>query len=117
MIGSITVQYGMRWGLRSVKQCFTHVPMIISFAHKGLSELFEKGKSSKVQLALAARALRRLEAIDAAKTPEALNVPGFDFHPLRGKPKRYSVHVNGPWCITFEWEGENALKLDLEKCH
>ena len=20
---------------------------------------------------------------------------------MQGKPKRYSVHVNGPWCITF----------------
>lgn len=91
--------------------------MIVSFLHKGLEELFEKGKSSKVQPALAARALRRLDAIDAAKAPEALNIPGFDFHPLRGKPKRYSVHVNGPWCITFEWESENALRLDFENYH
>jgi len=28
-----------------------------------------------------------------------MNLPGFDFHPLKGfKPTRYSVHVNGPWC-------------------
>ena len=56
-------------------------------------------------------------AIDIAKTPEALNVPGFDFHGLQGKPKRYSVHVNGPWCITFEWQGEKAVKLDFENYH
>lgn len=60
---------------------------------------------------LAERALRRLYAIDIAKTPEALSVPGFDFHRLQGKPKRYSVHVTGPWCITFEWRGENAVKI------
>jgi methylenetetrahydrofolate dehydrogenase (NADP+)/methenyltetrahydrofolate cyclohydrolase len=58
-----------------------------------------------------------LDAIDPAKSPEALNVPGFDFHGLQGKPKRYSVHVNGPWCITFEWQGENAVKLDFENYH
>ena len=91
--------------------------MIESFIHKGLEELFEKGKSAKVQTALAERALRQLDAIDIAKSPEALNVPGFDFHGLQGKPKRYSVHVNGPWCITFEWQGENALKLDFENYH
>ncbi|MGC2458953.1 MAG: type II toxin-antitoxin system RelE/ParE family toxin [Gallionellaceae bacterium] len=56
--------------------------------HKGLEELFEKGKSAKVQASLAGRVLRRLNAIDTAKTPEALNVPGFDIHPLHGKPKR-----------------------------
>jgi proteic killer suppression protein len=91
--------------------------MIESFVHKGLSELFETGKSAKIQKALANRALRRLDAIDTAKTPEALNVPGFDFHGLQGKPKRYSVHVNGPWCITFEWQGEDAVKLDFENYH
>jgi len=91
--------------------------MIESFMHKGLEELFEKGKSAKMQQALVGRALRRLDAINTAKTPDVLNLPGFDFHPLQGKPKRYSVHVNGPWCITFEWEGENALRINLENYH
>ncbi len=92
--------------------------MIESFMHKGLEELFEKGKSAKVQQALVGRALRRLDVINTAKTPDVLNLPGFDFHPLQqGKPKRYSVHVNGPWCITFEWEGENALRINLENYH
>lgn len=91
--------------------------MIESFMHKGLEELFEKGKSAKVQATLAGRVLRRLDAISTAKTLEALNLPSFDFHPLKGKPKRYSVHVNGPWCITFEWEGENALRINLENYH
>ena len=91
--------------------------MIKSFMHKGLEELFEKGKSAKVQASMADRISRRLDAIDTAKTLEALNVPGFDFHPLHGKPKRYSVHVNGPWCITLEWEGENAFRVNLENYH
>ena len=91
--------------------------MIESFMHKGLEELFDKGKSAKVQASLANRVSRRLDAIDTAKTLEALNIPGFDFHPLHGKPKRYSIHVNGPWCITFEWEGENAFRVNLENYH
>ena len=91
--------------------------MIESFKHKGLQELFEKGNSAKLQKSLVERALRRLDAIDVAKTPEALNVPGFYFHGLHGKPKRYSVHVSGPWCITFEWQGENAAKVDFENYH
>ncbi len=100
--------------MRGVKKYFTVLDVIESFRHKGLQELFEKGSSAKIQKTLVERALRRLDAIDAAKSPEALNVPGFDFHGLQGKPKRYSVHVNGPWCITFEWQGENAVKVDLE---
>jgi proteic killer suppression protein len=46
-----------------------------------------------------------------------MNLPGFDFHPLRGRPLRYSVHVNGPWCITFGWQGEDAIDVDLEQYH
>jgi proteic killer suppression protein len=26
-----------------------------------------------------------------------LNVPGFNFHGLRGIPKRYGIHITGPW--------------------
>jgi proteic killer suppression protein len=42
--------------------------------------------------------------------------PGFDFHALRGfKPTRYSVHVNGPWCITFEFDNGDACRVDFEQ--
>jgi proteic killer suppression protein len=64
------------------------------------------------------RILVRLDAIDKAATLAALSQPGFDFHPLRGPvPRRYSIHVNGPWCITFEWREGRALRVDLEQYH
>lgn len=91
--------------------------MIKSFKHKGLAELFERGKSKKMRQDLQSRAMRRLDALDQAKTLKELNIPGFDFHGLQEKPKRYSLHVNGPWCITFEWEDGDALKVDLEQYH
>jgi proteic killer suppression protein len=91
--------------------------MIQSFIHKGLQELFTEGKSSKIHKALVGRALRRLDAIDSAMSLNDLNVPGFNFHGLEGKPKRFSIHVNGPWCITFEWLEENAYRVNLENYH
>jgi proteic killer suppression protein len=36
---------------------------------------------------------------------------------LRGKPKRYSIHVNGPFCLTFEWIEADAWRVDLEQYH
>jgi proteic killer suppression protein len=42
---------------------------------------------------------------------------GFDFHRLHGKPVRYSVHVNGPWCVTFEFDGSHAFRVDYEQYH
>ncbi|HEX3556571.1 MAG TPA: type II toxin-antitoxin system RelE/ParE family toxin [Thermoanaerobaculia bacterium] len=91
--------------------------MIRSFRHKGLEELFVTGSGRKVRKDLQDRALRRLDVLDQAEDLQELNVPGFDFHPLRGKPQRYSLHVNGPWCITFEWEQGKALRVDLEQYH
>ncbi len=91
--------------------------MIKSFNHKGLAELFERGRSRKVRQDLQLRSLRRLDALDQAELLTDLNVPGFNFHGLQGMPKRYSIHVNGPWCITFEWKAGDALKIDLEQYH
>jgi toxin HigB-1 len=91
--------------------------MINSFKHKGLAELFEKGSSRKLRQDLQTRSLRRLEALDQAESLTELNIPGFNFHGLQGVPKRYSIHVNGPWCITFEWEEGNALRVYLEQYH
>jgi len=62
--------------------------------------------------------MARLEALDAATTPEDMNLPGFDFHALRGRqPTRYTVHVNGPWAITFEFDDGDALRVDFEQYH
>ena len=92
--------------------------MIRSFAHKGLAELWSKGRSAKIDFKLQARILRRLDRLDAATRPEEMNIPGFDFHPLRGySPTRYTVHVNGPWCITFAFEDGDAVAVDFEQYH
>jgi proteic killer suppression protein len=91
--------------------------MIRSFRHKGLKELFETGRTRQIQKSLHERCLRRLDALDRARRPEDMNVPGFDFHALRGTPPRYTVHINGPWCITFAFEDADACRVDLEQYH
>ncbi len=91
--------------------------MIKSLKHKGISELFERGNSRRISHELQARCLRRLEVLDQAEELNDLNIPGFNFHRLQGVPKRYSIHVNGPWCITFEWKEGEAIRVDLEQYH
>jgi proteic killer suppression protein len=55
---------------------------------------------------------------DLAVGAEEMNVPDFDFHSLQGfNPKRYSVRVNGPWCITFEFEDGEACRVEFEQYH
>ena len=91
--------------------------MIRSFRHKGLARLWRGNDQSGVRADLVERLRRRLRALSAATSPSELNVPGFDFHPLRGKPKRYSIHVNGPFCLTFEWIEADAWRVELEQYH
>jgi proteic killer suppression protein len=91
--------------------------MIKSFRHKGLRLLYENGEAGKVQPELVLRVSRRLASLAGAVRPEDMNLPGYKFHGLTGEPKRYSVHVNGPWCITFAWDDEGAVNVDLENYH
>lgn len=92
--------------------------MIRTFKSKALAELWEKGRTAKIDSKMHQRIFARLDRLDVAMRPDEMNVPGFDFHALRGfRPTRYSVHVNGPWCITFEFEEGDAFRLDFEQYH
>jgi toxin HigB-1 len=91
--------------------------MIQSFRHKGLAELWEAGRSKKIDSRMTKRIMRRLDALQEAEKLEDLNLPGFDFHPLNTTPQRYSLHVNGPWCVTFEFEKGDAYRVDYQQYH
>jgi toxin HigB-1 len=90
--------------------------MIRSFQNSGLKELFETGRSAKIGKTFHLRVIRRLDALQAATKPEDMNIPGFEFHALRGTP-RYSVHVKCPWCITFLFVEGHAERVDFDRHH
>ena len=92
--------------------------MIRSFRSKALAELWSTGGTRKIDTKMHQRILVRLDRLDAATAPEEMHLPGFDFHELKGfKPTRYTIHVNGPWCLTFEFEGGDARRVDFEQYH
>jgi proteic killer suppression protein len=92
--------------------------MIKLFRSRGLKELHDTGSTAKIDSRMHQRIIRRLDALKQARRPEDMNLPGFDFHPLQGfRPTRYTVHVNGPWCITFEFEDEQVTQVDYEQYH
>jgi proteic killer suppression protein len=33
------------------------------------------------------------------------------------RPTRYTVHIDGPWCITFEFDGQDAARVEFEQYH
>jgi proteic killer suppression protein len=47
-----------------------------------------------------------------------MNVPGWRFHPLRGpRKRRWAVAVSGNLRLTFAFDGEDAIDIDLEDYH
>ncbi|WP_375680466.1 MULTISPECIES: type II toxin-antitoxin system RelE/ParE family toxin [unclassified Bartonella] len=91
--------------------------MIKTFKNKDLQSLWETGKS-KIDSRLQQRIIRRLDTLDAASQVNDINVPGYNFHMLKGfTPTRYTIHINGPWCITFEFKDRHVYHVDLEQYH
>ena len=104
--------------MTDVTESVTNTYAIRTFLHKGLRELYDTGKSGQVPPALVGLCKVRLAALDQALNLSELNVPGFNFHPLKGfNPRRYSIHVNGPWAMTFEWTAPDVFRLNLEQYH
>lgn len=92
--------------------------MIVSFRSRNPKRFWER---SDVR-GLSPQHVRKIELIltllDDATTPEEMRLAKLDFHKLRGdNPPRWSVHVNGNWCITFSFENEDAVAVDYEDYH
>ena len=92
--------------------------MIGSFRHKALEQLWVTGRSARIDAKLHGRIIVRLDRLDIVADVGGMNMPGFNFHALRGfNPTRYSVHINGPWCITFAFVDGQAEAVDFEQYH
>jgi proteic killer suppression protein len=59
-----------------------------------------------------------LTVLDGARSPAALNIPGYRLHPLKGDLSGFwSVTVRANWRIIFRFEGENAVDVELTDYH
>lgn len=68
--------------------------MIVSFRHKGPKLFYEEGDTSKLQSQHASKIRLILTRLDAARTPEEMNVPGYGLDQLKGDLKAFwSVEV------------------------
>jgi toxin HigB-1 len=104
-------------GLLSVKQSFTFSSLIRSFRSKGLRDFFLDDNPRGIRADLVERVRARLQALHQAKAVDDLRLPNWRLHALRGRPLRFSIAVNGPWRITFEWVDGDAARVDLEQYH
>lgn len=91
--------------------------MIRSFRSKALKRLATDGDPSKLPVPNVSRVERVLSASEIATAPQQMAIPGWRFHPLKGKPQRYAVDASGNFRITFGFKGQDAIDVDLEDYH
>jgi proteic killer suppression protein len=91
--------------------------MIRSFRHRGLKRLYERGDTSRVNPNQLRKIEKILSVLDAATEASDMDLPGFQFHALRGDMKEfYAVSVSGNWRIVFRFDKEPE-DVDLVDYH
>jgi toxin HigB-1 len=92
--------------------------VIVSFRHRGLKRLYERGDRSRIHPQHVARVELILADIAAADSLEHLRRPGYRLHSLQGRlAGYYAIDVSGNWRIVFSFEGGNASNIDLVDYH
>jgi proteic killer suppression protein len=92
--------------------------VIRSFKHRGFKRLYELGDPRGIRPDLLDRVEDILTRLDNAETAQAMNLPGYRLHRLKGKLKRFwSVTVSANWRVIFRFEDEDALDVDLIDYH
>jgi len=92
--------------------------MIRSFKHRGLKRLYELADRSGVRPDLVETADRILTVLDAAGAPQALDLPRYRLHPLKGELKGFwAVTVRANWRIIFRFDGDDVFDVELIDYH
>jgi proteic killer suppression protein len=92
--------------------------MIVSFRHKGLKLLFERGDASGIRPNMVDKVRTILIQLDEAGTIEDMRLTSFRLHPLKGDRKGFwSVTVNANWRIIFRLLDGDAADVELVDYH
>ena len=92
--------------------------MVNSFRHRGLKRLFEREDRSLIRPDLIDTVENILFVLDEAPNVQALAIPRYHLHPLKGKSEGYwSVTVKANWRIIFRFEEVHAYGVELIDYH
>ena len=92
--------------------------MIKSIRHRGLKRLFEREDRGLIRADLVDTVENILFVLDEATSVQALAIPRYRLHPLKGELKGYwSVTVKANWRIIFRFEEGHAYDVELIDYH
>jgi proteic killer suppression protein len=92
--------------------------VIGSFKRRGLKRLYERDDRSGIRGDLLETVEDILARLDDAGAPQAMSLPGYRLHPLKGDLKGFwSVTVRANWRIIFRLEDNDAFDVELIDYH
>jgi proteic killer suppression protein len=92
--------------------------MIRSFKHRGLKRLYEQDDGRGIRPDLLDTVERILTVLNSATAPQALNIPRYRLHPLKGELKGFwAVTVRANWRIVFRFDGTDVFDVELLDYH
>ena len=92
--------------------------MIKSIRHRGLKRLFEREDRSLIRPDLVDTVENILFVLDEATSMQALAIPRYRLHPLKGELKGYwSVTVKANWRIIYRFGEGHAYDVELIDYH
>ena len=88
------------------------------FRHKALERFFATGGKAGIQAQHADRLRLILGRLNAATSPQDMDLPGLVLHELHGtRSGTWAVKVSGNWRVTFDLVGKDAERVDYEDYH
>jgi toxin HigB-1 len=97
---------------------FTLYPVIRNFKHRGLKRLYERDDRSGIRPDLVDAVEDILARLDEADTPQALSLPGYRLHLLKGNLRGFwSVTVCANWRIIFRFQDADVFDVELTDYH
>jgi proteic killer suppression protein len=106
--------------LLDVNKHFVYYRIVIqSFRCRETQKVFHRQFSRKFPHGIQQRAFMKLNAVDAAIQLEDLRLPPSNrLEALRGDRKgQWSIRINDPWRICFEWREGNAEQVEIVDYH
>jgi proteic killer suppression protein len=93
--------------------------MIKNFRRNGIKALNFFGDKSGAETNNADRILVLLDSLETARSPKDMDFsPANKLHELKGdREGTRSVNLRENWCITFHFEGKDAVDVNYEDYH
>ncbi len=93
--------------------------MIRSFSDSEAEKIYSLQRSRKLPQDIQQIALRKLRMLNNARTLQDLRIPPANrLEKLSGdRSGQYSIRINDQWRICFEWQEQDAYKVQIVDYH